>query len=441
VSVSEQELMALIAGLAPTSPATPAEVHTLITPAAAPVRTVQIGGDCEFHGPHGLGGCPDCNRFTHQITRNQNRPAPVAPAAAPRCTVTELLITECAHCHPAAALPGLSDAGWGPWFPARYKGRCANCAGRMDEGEQIRADGTGGFLCDRCGQTGERQPGTGIVSAPAGPPPSTIKELRKVLIDYEASRPRSMQKALGPSELGTPCQAQIARKLVGCPRRPVTEPTWAPFQGTAVHASMEHVVAYWNAQLGRIRWLSEDRLQIDPGRPELGVDPIEGNSDAFDLDHGMVVDWKYVGTTALDKLRRGIRMGKPADQQVSTEYRTQAHLYGYGQEKKGRDVRYVRLVLLARSWQYDDSQEWTEEYRPEVAIAAVDRYYATIDMIAALDIAIVPGNVALIPTTQTKEACHWCPFNRPGQPNAWDGCPGDRTIDKITSNATAGLIE
>jgi hypothetical protein len=96
-------------------------------------------------------------------------------------------------------------------------------------------------------------------------PPSTIAELRNILIGYEAARPRSMQRELGPSELGTPCQQQIARKLAGAPRRPITEPTWAPFQGTAVHASMEHVVAYWNTQLGRERWLAEDRLIVDPG--------------------------------------------------------------------------------------------------------------------------------------------------------------------------------
>jgi hypothetical protein len=41
-------------------------------------------------------------------------------------------------------------------------------------------------------------------------PASTVAELRQVLIDYEAQRPRSMQKELGPSELGTPCQQQIA---------------------------------------------------------------------------------------------------------------------------------------------------------------------------------------------------------------------------------------
>ncbi|GIE84589.1 hypothetical protein [Actinoplanes regularis] len=213
---------------------------------------------------------------------------------------------------------------------------------------------------------------------PAGPPPSTVRELRQVLISYEASRPRSMQRELGPSELGTPCQQQIGRKLAGAPRKPIDAPTWAPFQGTAVHASMEDVVAHWNKQLGRERWLAEDRLVVTPSAPNTGGRPdypsVAGSGDAFDQDHDMVVDWKHVGKTALEKLDRALRMGKPTAEQVSPEYRTQGHLYGLGHKAKGRPVRYVRLVLLARDYDYDKSREWTEPYDEEIALAAIGRY-------------------------------------------------------------------
>jgi hypothetical protein len=257
----------------------------------------------------------------------------------------------------------------GPWFPANYRGECARCGTPFDPGAEIRADGELGWLTRCCGSDLDTADGI-VAEKPAGPPPSTIRELRTVLMDFEAARPRSMQRALGPSELGTPCQQQIARKLAGTPRRPITEPTWAPFQGTAVHASMEEVVAFWNRQLGRERWLAEDQLTVIegvaaavPGGPDYPT--VAGHGDAFDLDHGMVVDWKYVGTTALDKLRAGLRAGKHPAEQVSAEYRVQAHLYGMGHANKGRDVRSVRLVLLARSWKYDDSLEWTEAVRRE----------------------------------------------------------------------------
>lgn len=253
-------------------------------------------------------------------------------------------------------------------------------------------------------------------------PPSTITELRDVLIDYEANRPRSMQKELGPSELGTPCQQQIARKLAGAPRRPVTEPTWAPFQGTAVHASMEQVVAHWNTQLGRERWLAEDRLVVDPGPGHYPA--IEGNGDAFDTDHAMVVDWKHVGTTALNKLRTAKRLGKPPKEQVSQEYRIQAHLYGLGHQNKGRDVRHVRLVLLARSWKYDDSDEWTEAYDERIALWAIQRYWDVVDQVAELDLEHHPDQVVHVPHAAGNEACHWCPYSRAGQSSDWFGCRG-----------------
>lgn len=232
----------------------------------------------------------------------------------------------------------------------------------------------------------------------------------------------------------------MARKLAGAPRRPITAPTWAPFQGTAVHAEMEQVVNFWNQQLGWERWLAEDDLEVDPGLP--GIDGIRGHGDAFDLDHGMVVDWKHVGTTALNKLRTAKRLGKHPAQQVSPEYRVQAHLYGLGHQRKGRDVRYVRLVLLARSWQYDDSDEWTEEFNPDIAYIAIMRYYETLDILAALDVANQPDMLAAVPAAPSSDSCKWCPFHRPGQPSGWAGCAGDtgaheRRIDRITNGLIA----
>jgi hypothetical protein len=256
-------------------------------------------------------------------------------------------------------------------------------------------------------------------------PPSTITELRQVLIDYEAARPRSMQKALGPSELGTPCQQQIARKLAGAPRRPITEPTWAPFQGTAVHASMEDVVAFWNARLGRERWLAEDRLTIVqelpgvPGGPAL-YPAVEGNGDAFDQDWDTVVDWKHVGVTALKKLRTAKRMGKPPLEQVSQEYRVQGHIYGKGHALKGRPVRFVRLVLLARSHSFDDSEEWTEPYDERIADWALKRYWDVVDLLHA-------DGLDAVPAAPSNDACHWCPFHRPGLATDLDGCRGHET--------------
>ncbi|WP_194821275.1 hypothetical protein [Micromonospora sp. S-DT3-3-22] len=274
-----------------------------------------------------------------------------------------------------------------------------------------------------------------VAPVPSGPPPSTVDEMREVLTQLDSSRPRSQQTRLGPSELGTPCQRQIAMKLVGVARQPEDKrPPWAPMQGTAVHGLMEEALRFHNAQLGRQRWLIEEKLTVDPGLPD--VDPITGHGDAYDLDAQMVVDWKYTGVTALRAVKRKT---VPNDQLVKPEYRVQAHLYGRGHERAGRPVRYVRLVFLARSHDYADSAEWTEEYRPDIAEWAVDRFYATHDLIGVngLNLAANPELWPAVPATPGK-ACDWCPFRRVGGPADATGCPGD-TDQKITSQLR-GLV-
>jgi len=215
-------------------------------------------------------------------------------------------------------------------------------------------------------------------------------------------------------------------KLAGIPRRPADKrPPWAPMQGTAIHALMEEALRYHNARLGRQRWVIEERLQIDA--------EIAGHGDAYDTDTGTVVDWKYVGTTALRDLRRNV----PNEQLVKPDYRVQAHLYGYGHERAGRQVRWVRLVFLARSHDFDQSAEWTERYNPEIAIRALDRYYATQDLIRNLDLANQPALWAAVPAVVSDATCSWCPFRRPGPADA-TGCPGN--TDQVANKQLRGLL-
>lgn len=248
--------------------------------------------------------------------------------------------------------------------------------------------------------------------------PSTVLELRDVLIQHEATRPRTTQVALGPSELGTPCDQQIARKLVAAGQvQAAHEPAWAPFQGTAVHNSMDDVIDFWNAQLGRERWWKGKgtRLDIGPG--------VTGELDAYDRDHAMIVDWKHVGVTALKELREARAKDLPLPAHVSQEYRVQGHLYGLGMLNRGESVKYVRLVLLARSWKYDDSEEWTEPFNEGLARAALRRYERVRGQVASLDLANHPERITEITPTYTGK-CFWCPFRAYGAPAGAESCPG-----------------
>jgi hypothetical protein len=247
-------------------------------------------------------------------------------------------------------------------------------------------------------------------------PPSTLADVGQALMRFEASRPRTVQTTLGPSELGTPCDRQIALKLAGVQRHERGLP-WAPMCGTAVHALMEDVLKAENARLGRERWVIEQKVMLD--------DELSGHGDAYDTDHALVVDWKYTGTTAR---RKAARKRVPNEELVSEEYRVQAHLYGLGHRNAGRPVRFVRLVLLARSHDYGESVEWTEGYREDIAIDAMTRFYAIRDQVTNLNAAAHPELLADIPATP-GDACKWCPFQRPtplgGVPVDATGCEGD----------------
>jgi hypothetical protein len=246
-------------------------------------------------------------------------------------------------------------------------------------------------------------------------PPSTLTEIGSALARYDASRPRSVQTTLGPSELGTPCDRQIGMKLAGVEQHP-RGLAWAAMCGGAVHELMGAVLCGENERLGRVRWIIEDEVKLD--------DELTGHGDAYDSDHALVVDWKYTGTTAR---RKADRKRVPNADLVSPEYRIQAHLYGLGHHNAGRPVRFVRLVLLARSHDFAESVEWTEEYREDIAIAALTRFYTIRDRVVNDNMATHPERLIDI-AAAPGEACKWCPFQRVTPPGgaAVDatGCAG-----------------
>lgn len=71
-----------------------------------------------------------------------------------RCTVTELLPDQCAHCKPAPVADPFDAPRQllGPWFTAQFASECAACWGGIEIFDRIRADGRGGYLCTDCGE-------------------------------------------------------------------------------------------------------------------------------------------------------------------------------------------------------------------------------------------------------------------------------------------------
>lgn len=244
------------------------------------------------------------------------------------------------------------------------------------------------------------------------PPPSTIIDMESALYRYDSSRERSIQTRLGPSELGTPCARQIALKIAGAPQKD-RGLAWAPLCGTAVHSLMENVLRMENQVLGEERYSIETALDIGEG--------ITGHGDAYDSRHGgVVIDWKYTGVTAR---RKASRRSVPNSQLVSQEYRVQTHLYGKGHINAGRPVKWVRVVMLARSHDYGESREWTEAYRPDIADRALARYTQLAEKVGEAQIPITAA--ASVTASPSLDTCKWCPFWQPSLSEAGaQGCPG-----------------
>lgn len=259
----------------------------------------------------------------------------------------------------------------------------------------------------------------------ADPPARAIlPELHDILAAYDASRARSIQKTIGPSEIGEPCDRALAYRLARIPPAAPGEAQlkWAPLVGTFIHEGIADALEEANRALGRERWLVERRVTVSP---ELDV---HGVTDAYDFDEDEVIDWKAVGKTRLQHYRRH----GPGDQ-----YRIQAHLYGRGWELSGFTPRRVRVVFLAK-WSHvlTDSWEWSEPYDRATALAALERLDRLGRLVEALDVDTDPSAFALIRATPGSDGCKYCnwyrPWPGPDGPADTTGCPGVPVLRKTT---------
>lgn len=111
-------------------------------------------------------------------------------------------------------------------------------------------------------------------------------EIRRVVNAAAAEAPRSLQRHLGPSEIGHLCDRQVAGKLAGLPRTNHVQDPWPSIVGTATHAWLAEAFSSENERLGRIRWVPEARVTPIDGHP--------GTADLYDADEAAVVDHKGV---------------------------------------------------------------------------------------------------------------------------------------------------
>lgn len=226
----------------------------------------------------------------------------------------------------------------------------------------------------------------------------------------EQHAPRSRQRAIGPSELGDPCDRKLAYRIAGI--RPINlgADPWPAIVGTSIHNWLEEAINKYQSSVEDLGYITELRVYPDP--------LVKGRSDVFHVPTATVVDHKTTGTDGMRKAKKGI---------IPEGYRVQVHLYGLGHERAGRAVRNVALVFYPRSGWLNDAQVWIEPYDRNVAEAALARLYSLANRLIEMDIGANPQRFQLIDASP-GDACIWCPFysqERDIDIAADDkGCPG-----------------
>lgn len=222
--------------------------------------------------------------------------------------------------------------------------------------------------------------------------------LRETLWTMGAVHPRSLQRDIGPSELGLACSRQIAYRIAGTAPSNISVNPLPSMVGTSVHATLAD---HFRSQPPG-RYLVEHRVSYRG---------IAGTLDLYDRRTGIAWDWKC---SRVKKIRSVQRDGPPR------HYRWQLQTYGQGLIAQGESPRLLMVGYVPIDGDLDDIACWSYPVSRGEADEAIDRL--TTIRTALDDAAGQPGQVPAHPS----RLCPWCPYNRP----QWTGdlnvaCPGE----------------
>lgn len=252
-----------------------------------------------------------------------------------------------------------------------------------------------------------------------------LEDLKSLIVQADAEKPRSLQKIPGPSEVGHSCERRLAygvnrarSSVPGAKGYNTNSDPLAAIMGTSMHAWLEDAAKAANARLGRTRWLTEQRVIVRPAEYKtlytiedlpLGSDKdrlalvreeLAGTCDLYDFETRTVLDWKIPGATPYaDYVKNG-----PSDQ-----YRGQAHLYGAGYRRIGLPVEHVGIVFISRTGTLRQVHLWREPYNQDLVDSILARLDSVEDQMARFNVATDPSGFLRIDTTPGKY-CRYCPW-------------------------------
>ena len=170
--------------------------------------------------------------------------------------------------------------------------------------------------------------------------------LLHVLHAKDATRDRSMQTQVGPSEIGG-CRRKVWYRLNAQPETNDNQSKLAAIMGTAIHAAIEEAITHLDPE-------GKDYLV----ETEVAYGDMKAHVDLFVPDIGAVIDWKTSKVKNLSYF--------PSNQQ-----RWQVQVYGYLLSKNGYEVKTVNLVAIARDGDEKDIKVHTEPYDEASALEAL----------------------------------------------------------------------
>ncbi|KAA8832726.1 hypothetical protein EM849_03530 [Bifidobacterium tissieri] len=242
-----------------------------------------------------------------------------------------------------------------------------------------------------------------------------------------ANQPRSLQKTIGPSEMGTDCVHCLAAKLVGWERTP-RPPAWMPYIGTAVHARFEQLFTRLSEQQGG-RYLTEYRVTVGQLFDLHGeAYPITGSIDLWDQREHATIDWKIVGNSTLTLAKA---------HGPSQQYRVQASLYGLGLANEQEPPELSCVYFLPRNGQtLADAIPWETKWDPRPGRWALARCQLLVTLLTLIETEYGPDMcdqwIGTLPRSQSH--CFDC--------GSWahDRTP-ERLLNEDTTPDTDGLPE
>ena len=238
-------------------------------------------------------------------------------------------------------------------------------------------------------------------------------ELRQVVTEHANNSARSLQRHLGPSELGTECDRQVVSKLLGEPATNHVVDPWPAIVGTAVHAWLAEAFTAWNVRHGFARWLAEHKVTPHPDH--------RGTADLYDGLEQAVVDHKVLGESSMAKVRS---VAGP-----SRRYKVQLKLYGKGYRVLGLPVKRVALAAYPRTAASLDGLYVWDDPSGEQDDELIDEVFRLTDHRKALAAEVQTGHRRLvdIDIAPDDDECYFCPFYRPqSKRDGGPGCPGSR---------------